>query len=176
MLVLKIAILITLLFIAFQDFKYKAVLWIWFPILFLLIISKEITELGINTSLNYFIFNLSFIIVQLILLTFYFSVKHKKLINIINKILGLGDILFLVALAAYFSPINFILFLISSLTIVLITYGLGLIFNKIQNKQIPLAGAIAIIMFLLVLIDCFPNNINYYNDTPIINLLDLSNA
>lgn len=152
-LLLKSAILILLLVIIYQDMKYRSILWIVFPILTfiffyfnnILIPAKEIFE---NVLLN-----ISFLAIQLISLTLYFSLKNKTFIWVPDNYLGWGDIVFLISIAFLFSPVNYILFFIISLSFAVPVY---LIIKKYQSKDVsasvPLAGiqsGFLIIIFII---------------------------
>jgi len=109
-------ITIPLLFIIYEDFKYRAIHWIWLVVFIGLIIGllpiEPITVLV----------NLALIGFQLLGLTLYFSLKEKKFINIVNQFLGIGDILFFIPLCFLFTPENLIWFFVCSLIFTLLAF------------------------------------------------------
>ncbi|MNS43960.1 Type IV leader peptidase family protein [compost metagenome] len=159
---LSCSLIITLLIIAYQDFKSREVHWFLFPLLLILSLSKlwYIDQLKEVFS---FLINVLMVLVQLLLLTFYFSVKEKKLINIADNYLGWGDILFLFNLCFLLSPVNFILFYLVSLLATIICF---LVYKAFVNttKPIPLAGLQALIFTIVYIIDLSSPNIDLLND------------
>lgn len=134
-----------LLLVSYQDYKYRAVSWYLFPALAGLFLMNHN---GLwDQALPYFLINLSFVLINLLMLTCLFSLKNHKFANITKDYLGWGDILFLVVMAFVFSPLNYLVFFMVSLISVCI-----LVFFAPQLKQsIPLAG-IQSVLLLAVLI------------------------
>lgn len=155
-------LIITLLTIAYQDFKSREVQWFWFPLLLVLALFK-IWYLDQFKELFSFLLNVIMVLLQLLLLTLYFSIKERKLINIADSYLGWGDILFLLNLCFLLSPLNFILFYLVSLLVTITSY---LIYNAFVNssKPIPLAGLQAIVFTIVYIIDLSSPNIDLLND------------
>lgn len=108
---------------------------------------------GLNTSvqqaLRYLAINTALLVVQLLLLTAYYSLKNKKLHNIVDDEFGLGDILFLVALTPLFSVFNWMMFLIfGTLFSVVIMLLLPI---SVSKNEVPFVSLIGI-PFILVLV------------------------
>jgi hypothetical protein len=80
---------VLLITIAIQDFKYRAIIWIIFPALFISCIVLGLIDYK-STLLQAVLSNVCFLLVQLLLLSVYFFLKNKKIINIINLHIGLG--------------------------------------------------------------------------------------
>lgn len=164
----------TLLSIAWQDFTQRAVYWLLFPLLFLVVgilsaAKISIEQTGINVLLNS-----AFIALQMLLATVYFSVKNRKLTNIFSSYLGLGDLLLLFSISAGFSFLNFIAFYISSLLVTILIFIAVVIKKQNQSYQIPLAGAQALIYLLLLSITTFGKSFNLLNDSQILSLLSIN--
>jgi hypothetical protein len=163
-----------LLIIAYQDFKFRAVNWIVFPLLALLSIIFNL--LSLNTLLELCknsMINLIFITVQFLLLYLYFILKIKKIIPLTEKI-GLGDLLFLCAVSFLFSPVNFIFFYIFSLITSLCIYGItSLIFKKNNpfSGAIPLAGLQSLFLFIFILATVLFGDLTITNDNYLLNQL-----
>ncbi len=131
--------IILLVVIIFQDMKYRAVYWLLFPLLFAcntiityLTADKQVLQLN-------FVVNLGIIISHMLILTLYFSVKTKGLVNIINNYIGLGDMLMLIACTVIFSPLAYIIFILISLIFSLL-FALLSTKTGTEKKTIPLAG------------------------------------
>lgn len=131
--------------IVWQDFRQRAVVWIVFPMLILTLLVLHLLNTGslaVAISLG---FNLLLLGLILLVLWFYTVVVRKK--NFLNVSLGLGDILFLLALAIGFPTVTFIILLGSGLLAALLAHGVVSVFRKWQT--IPLAGLMA--FFLLAI-------------------------
>ena len=164
MLLIQFLILGCLSLIYYQDMRYRAVSWISFPLLGLLLFFQKQWYVGVIDSLVDCGYGLLFFAVQLFLLWAYFAIKNKKPIDITKEYLGLGDVLFLLAIAFYFSPVNYVLFYIGSLIIVLIYALLQQLWLKRENLQIPLAGLQALLFGLLFILSFVNPNLKLYSD------------
>ena len=105
-----ILVLFLLSVIVYQDFRYRAISWVTLPLLFATFTANYILETDFNSFLQSFLFNIGFIVFQLIAVTVYFSLKNRAITNITSKYIGWGDILFFTVASAVFSPVNFIVF------------------------------------------------------------------
>ncbi len=144
-LLITIVLSASLLLISYQDFKDRAVWWWLFPLVMIMGVGKGWSPDDYFISIG---FNLGFLLIQWLGLSLYFSVKHREWTNIIDRQLGLGDVLLLLGLATVFSPINFLLFYIVSIVfslIIAIAFG----WHK-QGKTIPLAGLQAICWIIVL--------------------------
>ena len=140
---------ITLSMIAYQDFRSRSVYWFYFPLLTISGIILGFLELKSNLQLfQYAFFNVFFLAMQLFFLKVYFFLRHKKIVKIVDKKMGLGDILFLIAACFFFSPFNFIVFYISSLLFSIIYYALYKVIKGSSLKTLPLAGLQALFLFI----------------------------
>lgn len=101
--------------------------------------------------------NIGFTGLLLLLVSVYFSVKHRQIINITKGLLGWGDVLFLLSIAFYLSFLNFIVFYVASLLMVLLLWVIRFILFRKKQEQIPLAGLQAILFVVCLLLDwCCP--------------------
>jgi len=162
-LVLDLFLIGCLLVIVIQDFKHRAISWYVLPIILLGFIFKSYFSNGFQELLKFSAFNISFIIVQIIFLTTYMSIKNKKITNIIDSYIGLGDVLFFVVMCLAFSPANFIVFYISSITFTLVGFLIYKQIVKNASVEIPLAGAQALAMIVLLVMSNF-TQLNFYSD------------
>ncbi|MGB3948985.1 MAG: hypothetical protein WBM13_13455, partial [Bacteroidia bacterium] len=143
---IDIIIVLLLLLIVWQDFRYRLISWPLIPLIFISFSAKGFFLKPFIELTNYTIVNICFISLQLAILTLYVSIKNKKITNIINSQLGLGDILFFISITIAFSPFNFILFYISGLIFSLACYQLFLKIKTSATKEIPLAGLLSIVL------------------------------
>jgi len=173
---IEIIIVVLLGVIVYQDFKSRSFYWIILPILFGLI-----TILGIDqgNSLMEFLMNslanFCILLFQFIVITVFYSIKEKQFTNVIDKYLGLGDILLLIAICGITNTVNFILVYTLSLILVLIAVIIHSTYvtkfsNRPKVNTIPLAGGISLIM-----IGCFfvklIYGLDFYNDFLILNMI-----
>lgn len=166
----NLLILVSLAVIVVQDFKYRQISWFLIPLALCGFVYKAF--LSGDFTWRHFLLNAAFVLLQLIVLSFYFSLKRKKPINIIDSYLGLGDILFFLLLCAVFSPANFILFYVFSLLITLMSVVIYTVISKRQTPSIPLAGAMAGMVLLLMLTNFIFPHFNFYSDQFLLTILD----
>lgn len=144
-------LILLLLIISYQDFNARAISWWTIPLLLGIVLYIRFYNFYSETWWQESAFNFSFLLIQFILITLYFSIKKKTFTNIIDRHLGLGDILFLIPLALLFSPLSFLLFYILSILFVL----LGFLFYKSifrsETETIPLAGGQALFLIALLI-------------------------
>ncbi|MGQ0827052.1 MAG: hypothetical protein ACT4ON_01530 [Bacteroidota bacterium] len=162
--IINILLILCLTIIVVQDFKQREISWMLIP---LTLAGFTYKAMNGDILLKNVLLNIAFIVIQLLMLTIYMSIKNKKPVNIINTYLGLGDILFFLVICVAFSPINFIAFYLSSMITTLIGV---IIYNRFSNKQtkdIPLAGAMATGTIVLMV---FPG-LNFYNDVFLLEIV-----
>jgi hypothetical protein len=151
--------------IAYYDFKYRALPLYTLAIALIFGVSVSIYKNGFSDSI--YLAGVNFLLIgsQLAMITLYFSIKNKKVTNIFNRYLGLGDILFFIVLMFCFSPVNFILFIVLSGILVLAFY------IRSQKKElIPLAGCHAVLMIITLIFSIGCKTIQPYNDFFLIDL------
>lgn len=163
-LLIDIFLVILLAIVVVQDLKHREISWLLIPFLLCSFLAKGLFLISSHQLIAYSLFNIGFIAIQLLILTAYISMKNKKLTNIVNSYLGLGDVLFFIVICVAFSSVNFILFYVLSL---LFTLGGFIAYNiliKKAKKEIPLAGAMAMVMTTLILVNQWMPQFNFYND------------
>ncbi len=150
--------LVILLVIAFvQDWKYRAISWTLFP---LLLIVAGIIFWSADLSKLTLVFNFGFLTIVLGCLFLYVSFKRGKLTNIFKADLGLGDVLFLIAIIPLFMDRNYILFFITGMLISGITHLI--IAGGKKNAKIPLAGYLALYIIGLKSFEIIANTDIFY--------------
>ncbi|TKC09092.1 hypothetical protein [Pedobacter frigoris] len=145
--------------------KYRAVYWICFPVLAALLFIVKYNRTGIEQTLTDAGFSLSFLLVQLFILWGYFSIKHKRAINITKDYLGWGDVLFLITIVCYLSPVNYVLFYVGSLILVLFYVITANLLSTKVSQQIPLAGLQAALLAVLMAIEIYSPTTKLYDDS-----------
>jgi len=94
--------------------------------------------------------NMAFLIIQFLLLKSYFFIRQAAVVSIIDRKIGWGDILFLLAAAFFFSPMNFISFYLYSLLFSLMIALLWGLYRRTALRSIPLAGLQAVFLLLFL--------------------------
>jgi hypothetical protein len=147
---LAIGVLLLLAIIAYEDFRYRAVRIVWFVVAAAALLVLEWPRLYWIEPL----INSGFILLQVTLLTCYFSLKEQQWINITHHYLGLGDVFFWGLAAIWFSPVNFIVFFLGSLLAMILPLW-GLYHRAGKDFRIPLAGIQAVVMGIWLLLDYY---------------------
>jgi hypothetical protein len=157
----------SLLMIALQDYRNRAVQWIWFPCLALggslLFLSQAhppaqplapplaqtVAQLLENAG-----YNLAFLAAQFLALKAYFFLRYRKRPSpqaqtILDDKIGRGDVAYLAAVCFCFSPLNFIVYYTGSLLFSMFAALGGRAIKRPFGKQIPLAGLQASLLILV---------------------------
>ncbi len=173
MLILIIIICMFLLAIAWQDFKYRAVYWWLFPLLFVALGLWQYFLQNSGVLSDKIFYNNSFIAFQLLFIWAYLSLKEHRAVNIFKGYFGLGDLLFLISISVYFSFLNYAVFYLSSLFLVIVFSLVKNMLAKKEDIKIPLAGYQAILVMICILVDEFFLKINFGSDVWLVNYLSL---
>lgn len=159
------------LVLAFEDFSKRKISWWWLAVLFICILFKG--RLSNNSGQNgqFVLINAGLLVVQLLLLTLYFSAKNKRPVNIIDTYLGLGDILMLFVLCFAFHPVTFMLFYLAVLFLAISAHALW--YRKRMNRvTIPLVSFLSIGLIICTLIDWIaPQKKIFYSEEYILQYL-----
>jgi hypothetical protein len=140
---------IVLLIIVYQDFNYRTLSAYIVLIALALSAFYSVWMNGWKQTFTFVGINLLFIVFQMIGVFIYFSLKNKSYINIVNKYIGVGDILFFVVVSFSFSPVNFILFNLAAYILILLVFGiLNVAFR--YSKTVPLAGCLSVLLAIIV--------------------------
>ena len=158
--------------ISVQDLKSHSVYWLMFPILISLLLILQYKKYhDLSAIWQPSLINIGFLALQILLVSAYFSIKNKKVINITDQLLGLGDILFLFSVTIYLSVLNFLFFYILSLIIVLFSWTIWKLLSRKTEHAIPLAGLQALMLIALLSYDWWVKNLNLTDDTWLLNLI-----
>jgi len=167
-----VLVCVLLLFTFYQDMRYRGVYWWVFPLLFLTLAYLASMRKSAEQIVEAFSLNTMFIVLQLFFLLCYLSLKNKKIMYKLNGYLGLGDILFILVTGVYFSVLNFMLFYLMSLVLVVIAELFRL--NKHKTGTIPLAGYQSVILLVCMLADWKLESINLLNDHWLLGILNIN--
>jgi len=138
-------LILILFIITYQDFKLRMISWWTLPLVVFLSFLLENRPFD-NVFSQAFI-NMIFILINLIVITIYFSIKNSRLVSVINSQLGIGDVFLFVVFCFMFSVLNYILFFLLSM---LLSVLYGVIFQKFtKQKTIPLAGIMAFLFIVI---------------------------
>ncbi|WP_432419631.1 prepilin peptidase [Flavobacterium aestivum] len=148
-----ISLLICLLIIFFQDWKYRRIhvllpLLIFFLSYFIMRSDNKLSNITV-------LFNACFFLIVLSILTIYMSLKSKRFLNPFENYFGLGDLLFYIAITPLFYLKNYVLFFILSM---LFAISLQLTLKKImKHNSVPLAGFSSLFLIIILTIDSLLN-------------------
>lgn len=154
-------IIVLLSLIIYQDFKQRAIYWFLPPLLCIFLVIRSLLFMPYYELFNSFLFNAGFIVLQLLLLSVWMSIKNKRFVNIVDSYLGLGDILFFFAIAAAFSPFQFVLFYVAGIFFTLLMAIVSRL-KSTMNPQIPLAGAMSIFMIFCLILSVLKPEFSFY--------------
>lgn len=142
-----ILLTVILLFILVQDIKYRAIHYILPLALFVVALSRFIY---LKQNFKELLMTLGFLFLVLLGLFIYFSIKSKKIINPINSAIGLGDLIFFIAIIPLFYSTTYILFFITGMLFSAVCH---LLFNKRKELHVPLAGYLSLYLLVFILLN-----------------------
>jgi Flp pilus assembly protein protease CpaA len=164
--------IMTLGILSWQDFRSRQIAW-WLLVILVVVFfftalfgGRSISEIGKAFSLN-----IIFLCVQFLFVWIWFSIRNKKPAKIIDVQIGLGDVLFMICIALFFSTVNFMLFYTLGMILTLFVVLIIKLFNTNNKREIPLAGALSIPLILLCTWKIFDPSRDFYSDEWLIQLL-----
>lgn len=144
-------ITIILLFILIQDLKYRAIHFLLPVMLFIVAI---INFIKIGTNYKEVFFSYIYLVVCFIFSYFYLVIKNRKWINPFKSIIGIGDVVYFLAIIPFFKTQSFVIYFISSLIFSMLGYFmLRFLNNKVST--IPLAGFSGLFLIILIFLSLF---------------------
>jgi hypothetical protein len=136
---LSLLIMLTLLLIIYEDFRYRAVKVIYYVLLLGALAFQQWYEVGPEMLVIQAFLNVLYIALLLIFAALYFYIKNRRFE--LFQYIGPGDLLFLGALACWFDPVGFVWFNTASLIVSLL---LHMLFKRLKQyphpDTVPLAG------------------------------------
>ncbi len=172
MLLLKIVILIILLLIFAQDILSRSVYWFLFPLFSISLVVVRTMQHPFSAIWPPVLINLGFLGLQLLLLSLYFSLKEKKIVNVTSHLLGMGDVLFLCSIAFYCTVLNYVFFYIASLLMVLSFWQIFQWVCSRKDKHIPLAGLQSLLFALFLASGWWMKFFDLTDDAWLLNLIN----
>lgn len=136
--------IILLAAIAFFDFKDRSIPVIIILGAFMLALWNLYQQWWIWPEI---VINILLVSIQLVGIASWLKIKNHK-ISFFKEAFGLGDALLLCIAAFYFTPIQFMVFIVVSACICLCWAGLSKWIKKQSEIQLPLAGVMAIVLIV----------------------------
>jgi hypothetical protein len=156
-----------LMVVIVQDFRQRQISWVLIPLLFIAFGVKAFSLLGFAEAGFVFLKNLGFLVIQFFALFVFYFLKERKSVSLINSKIGVGDVLFFIAM----SLLNFLFYYLIGIVSTLLGYLLVRLFTRKSSPEVPLAGCLSFIMILFILMQYLSNNFDLYNDGFIIGFL-----
>lgn len=150
---------IVLIIIIWQDIKQRAIHFLLPIVVFLIALIINVK----SDHLNYLMIfkNIGFVGINILGLLLYFSFKGKKVINPIDKKIGLGDVLFFIAITPLFNLRLYIVVFVLGMIFSLIMHLIVRLFN--EQQSIPLAGYLAFFLIVFLFLERVLNlNLLYF--------------
>jgi len=149
--IISILILTLCILIFIQDLKTRVVIWVFFPILFVLLLGLSLMQFSVkDVFINKILFNTLLLIITASGMVLYFSLKGKSFKTVKSEMIGLGDVLFLLAITPFFDPFSFCFFIVFGSLISIIGNLVFDYFNKEKSPNIPFAGNLALILSIMI--------------------------
>lgn len=131
-----------------QDFKYRRVSLLTIILFGVLQICVCVWKYGIAQTGYNMLANMICLVIISTFVSIYAFFRFRK-----NKrLIGAGDIIFLLLLSPYFLLPFLLYFLIGSCLVALIGWGIGALFRKNTKKTIPLISYLGICYLLVILL------------------------
>ncbi|MEQ9064067.1 MAG: hypothetical protein RIE58_07810 [Vicingaceae bacterium] len=128
-----------LLLMAYEDLRYRSVHKLLFALSALCLSALALmSNLGALVLLKYFVINCLICLALFAVLKLHFSIKEGKRSKVIDRLLGLGDVLMILTFGLVFHPVNFIYFLFGSFLLTLVVHSLYVLFKSNSSRFIPL--------------------------------------
>jgi|GEM_PF-355549 len=166
MAILSIFIVLILSAIFWQDIRTFRIYWFFFPLLTLswwlrdlIVLHERWVDIVQQSAII-----LGFLLLQWIMVSGYFSLRKGKWINLTLGFFGWGDVLFLVSISFGLSFVNFLVFYILSLIVILVGVAFMKRFYGFSWQWIPLAGLQSFLLAFLILFWTFFPKGEFYWD------------
>ncbi len=147
-----------LFFVVIQDIKYRA---IHFTLPLGILVLALVRFFVLGKDYHELLQSLFFLVIVLIGLFLYLSLKFKKIINPIDHFIGLGDLVFFIAVLPLFYKSTYVLFFITGMLFSIISH---LLFTKDKEAHVPLAGYLSIYLGLIQLVAFYLDKELFYTN------------
>jgi len=150
-------VLILQIIVFFQDWKYRAVHIMLLGSIFLLGILQSYGLGMLDKTLG---MSFGYVFGCMLFAYLIFVIKRKAFFNPFKELMGIGDIVYIIAVMPFFDFRNYMFFFVGSMLFsIVLFYGLKLM--KYHLPTIPLAGFMALAFVLILVlkitdvVDCF---------------------
>jgi hypothetical protein len=162
----------TLGILSWQDFRSRKIAWWLLPILAGVFLMSSMQKNSAGEMTREFLLNIIFLIAQFLFLWIWFLIKNKRISKIMDTQIGWGDVLFMICIALAFSPANFLVFYVLGMIATLLATITFRLLRSGKENEIPLAGALALPLIVLICIRLIDPGKNFYNDDWLNSLFD----
>jgi hypothetical protein len=163
--------LILLLILFYQDARERSFSVFLIIGLLPLFIGYNLLSISFEQFCEHILFNLAFTLLNLLMLTAYFSIKNKRLVNIADTYLGWGDILLFLLMSFLLSPVNYLSFFFFVPFLILSFIIFSRLFRYKTGKEIPLAGIQSAGLAVFFSIALISDSVRLNNDQWILSLV-----
>ncbi len=158
--VITVLIVCCCLHILYQDLRYRLIHGITILILLLALIGSALIH--DNNFWLHFLINVSFMATLFVMLHIYFWFRKGEK-TLVNKFIGMGDILVLLAFGFGYNLYNFTLFIIAGCVLTLLYWAIQkIVFDK-KIVRLPLAGFLCVAHLISIFV-WFRYSINPMSD------------
>ena len=145
---LVLGLILALLLIAYQDMKLRLI-HAFLPVgIFILALTLKWNTL----AWKQWTMSLLFVVLNLVAVTVYFSLRNRKWVNVFDTLIGWGDVLLLLGLIPLFSFRGYLIFFTGGMIFSLLLFGILRTFDR-KYSTVPLAGHLSIFVIGILLID-----------------------
>ncbi len=157
--------ILVLIMIFWQDFKYRGIHWMLFPVLGILLLVDGILKNDLTYYSMQLLGALFFIGLQLFVLAAYIRLTRGCWSGFTKRYIGLGDILFWICACLSFSLVNFVAYFMVSTLFALILHVICQQLPKYNQKSIPLAGFQSVPLIAVFILEKLTQLDRYLNIT-----------
>lgn len=134
-----------------SDIKHRRIHLYWLILFFIIALAVSIIEnklyvIGINILLN-----IGLIVYWTIAWIIYILIRYRVWTNPLSRHIGIGDILFFVAVTPLFALKEYLYFMIMAMTFSLVWWCVTLLFKQ-KNKTIPLVATSGMVLIVYIIV------------------------
>ncbi|MCF3107880.1 hypothetical protein LL912_03730 [Niabella sp. CC-SYL272] len=169
-----VSLIVVLAAMAVRDFRFRAIEGYYYLLLAAAVVFYATMKVAVAVPVSNLMMNACLLLLLMYGLWAYFKIRSGiSLQELFRSKLGMGDLLFWVATAPLFAPLHFIAWMIGSLCIILIAYGVWHVAGSRQQAQatIPLAGMQAVLLALLLILNQGVLHYNFFEDSIILSAI-----
>lgn len=161
---IKVLACLNMTAIAYQDFKYRAIHWFLFLTLSAILIIDGVNSKPLNQYCLDVTFNIIIIIIQFVILLLFYSLRGRKFSSIINRLIGTGDIIFILILSLAYPWESFLFLYLAALIFSVIIWLIVKNLFHVHDDLIPFAGLMAVFCLIIFSTELFFPGFNRYNN------------